>query len=217
MNEPEIVVFADQAAGADRGRRPGRRVPGRCGRGPRASRLGDDGRIDPGRASTAGSRPRPLVNAVPWADIHVWWGDDRYVPRDHPLSNVKPFEDVLLDVSDAEEGTAGAGYAGVPCRPRTSTRSGRARRSAAGAGAAWCAAALADELRAAGLPEQDGWPVFDIMLLGIGPTGTSCRSSRAHRPSTLPSSRWRSRPRRTSSRTSNGSRSTRRSSASPGR
>ena len=40
-----------------------------------------------------------------------------------------------------------------------------------GAGAAWCAAALADELRAAGLPEQDGWPVFDLMLLGVGADG----------------------------------------------
>ena len=40
-----------------------------------------------------------------------------------------------------------------------------------GAGAAWCAAALADELRAAGLPEQDGWPVFDLIVLGVGADG----------------------------------------------
>ena len=170
MNEPEIIVFADQAAGAIE-------AAGRV-----AASLADAvtarGRAD--WATTGGSTPvaiyrrlaaRPLVNAVPWADIHVWWGDDRYVPRDHPLSNVKPFEDVLLDVSDAEEGTAGAGYAGVPLPAenvhpfRTGEAIGR------GAGAAWCAAALADELRAAGLPEQDGWPVFDIMLLGIGPDG----------------------------------------------
>jgi len=170
VNEPEIIVFADQAAGAIE-------AVGRV-----AASLADAvtarGRAD--WATTGGSTPvaiyrrlaaRPLVNAVPWADIHVWWGDDRYVPRDHPLSNVKPFEDVLLDVSDAEEGTAGAGYAGVPLPAenvhpfRTGEAIGR------GAGAAWCAAALADELRAAGLPEKDGWPVFDIMLLGIGPDG----------------------------------------------
>ena len=46
----------------------------------------------------------PLVDAVPWDKVHVWWTDDRYVPRDHPLSNVKPFDDVLLDIADAEEG-----------------------------------------------------------------------------------------------------------------
>src|SRR5215207_3102553 len=34
-------------------------------------------------------------DAVPWPAVHVWWGDDRFVPRDHPLSNVKPFDDVL--------------------------------------------------------------------------------------------------------------------------
>src|SRR6476659_7681296 len=39
-----------------------------------------------------------------------------------------------------------------PCRPRTSTRSGPARRSA-------------------GLPQQDGGPVCDLILLGIGPDG----------------------------------------------
>ncbi len=170
MNEPEILVFPDQAAGAIE-------AAGRV-----AASLADAvaarGRAD--WATTGGSTPvaiyrrlaaRPLVNAIPWADVHVWWGDDRYVPRDHPLSNVKPFEDVLLDVSDAEEGTAGAGYAGVPLPAenvhpfRTGEAIGR------GAGAAWCAAALADELRAAGLPEREGWPVFDLMLLGVGPDG----------------------------------------------
>ena len=53
----------------------------------------------------------------------------------------------------------------------TSTRSRPARRSAEARGAAWCAATLADELRAAGLDEVDGWPVFDLMLLGVGPDG----------------------------------------------
>jgi len=170
VNEPEILVFPDQAAGAIE-------AAGRVAAS-LADAVAGRGRAD--WATTGGSTPvaiyrrlaaRPLVNAVPWGDVHVWWGDDRYVPRDHPLSNVKPFEDVLLNVSDAEEGTAGAGYAGVPLPAenvhpfRTSEAIGR------GAGAAWCAAALADELRAAGLPEHDGWPVFDIMLLGIGPDG----------------------------------------------
>jgi 6-phosphogluconolactonase len=170
VNEPEILVFPDQAAGAIE-------AAGRV-----AASLADAvaarGRAD--WATTGGSTPvaiyrrlaaRPLVNAIPWADVHVWWGDDRYVPRDHPLSNVKPFEDVLLDVSDAEEGTAGAGYAGVPLPAENVHPFPTGEAIGRGAGAAWCAAALADELRAAGLPERDGWPVFDLMLLGVGPDG----------------------------------------------
>ncbi len=113
----------------------------------------------------------PLVDIVPWAKVHVWWTDDRYVPRDHPLSNVKPFDDVLLGIADAEEGTASSRYPGVPLpieniHPfRTGESIGRA------AGAASCAAALADELRAEDLPEQEGWPVFDLIVLGVGADG----------------------------------------------
>ena len=55
----------------------------------------------------------PLRDAVPWDGVHVWWGDDRFVPRDHPLSNVAPFDDILVDVADLEEGTGGPHHPGV--------------------------------------------------------------------------------------------------------
>jgi 6-phosphogluconolactonase len=112
-----------------------------------------------------------LIDAVPWAAVHAWWGDDRYVPRDHPLSNVKPFYDVLLDIADSEEGTADSDAHGVPLPVEnihpfpTNEAIGESR------GAAWCAAALADELRAAELPSVEGWPAFDLMLVGIGGDG----------------------------------------------
>ena len=131
-------------------------------------------------ATTGGSTPvaiyrrlsaPPLDETVPWADVHVWWGDDRFVPRDHPASNVKAFDDVMLGIGAREEGTAGADRLGVPLQVDhvhpfpTGEAIGEAR------GAAWCAAELAGELRAAGLDDQDGWPVFDLMFLGIGPDG----------------------------------------------
>jgi 6-phosphogluconolactonase len=40
-----------------------------------------------------------------------------------------------------------------------------------GRGPEWCAATLADELRAAPLEQVDGWPAFDLMLMGIGGDG----------------------------------------------
>jgi 6-phosphogluconolactonase len=143
-----------------------------------ASAVAARGRAD--WATTGGSSPfgiyrrlvdPPLTETVPWPGVHVWWGDDRYVSRDHPLSNVKAFDDILLDLSGAEEGTAGTGRPGVPIALAnvhpfpTGEAIGRAR------GAAWCAATLASELRDAGLPASDGWPVLDLVLLGVGGDG----------------------------------------------
>ena len=57
------------------------------------------------------------------------------------------------------------------CRSTTSIPSRRASRIGGARGAAWCAATLADELRAAGVDFAGGWPVFDLMLIGIGSDG----------------------------------------------
>ena len=102
----------------------------------------------------------PIRDEVPWADVHVWWGDDRFVPRDHPLSNVKPLDDILLD---PEHGIR------IPLdhlHPFRTTES-----LGAGWDAAWTANALVNELGAAGLRLRDGWPVLDLILLGMGGDG----------------------------------------------
>jgi 6-phosphogluconolactonase len=136
------------------------------------------GRVD--WATTGGSSPieiyrhliqHPLCDTVPWDDVHVWWGDDRYVPRDHPLSNVKAFDDIVMNLSDAEEGTAGAGSAGVPIPIENlhPFRTGEAIGS--GAGPDGAAAELVSEMADQGLATQDGWPVVDLMLLGVGGDG----------------------------------------------
>ena len=170
MSEPELVIVSDPEAGAVEA---AARI---------ATILADAvaARARADWATTGGSTPigiyrrigtPPLVDAVPWAAVHVWWGDERYVPRDHPLSNVKPFDDVLLGVSGAEEGTAGGGHPGIPMPLENlhAFPTGEAIGEARGPG--WCAAVLADELRGAGLDERDGWPVLDLLLLGVGPDG----------------------------------------------
>src|SRR5215212_3221164 len=50
----------------------------------------------------------PLRDEVPWDDVHIWWGDDRLVPRDHPLSNRLPLDAVLVD-APARAGLSGFG------------------------------------------------------------------------------------------------------------
>ena len=170
MTDAEIVVIRDPEAGAV--------VAADRIAAALTAAVADRGRAD--WATTGGSSPfgiyrrlvaAPLIDAVPWADVHAWWGDDRYVPRDHPLSNVKPFDDILLEIGDAEEGTAGRGYSGIPMPAEnvhpvpTGEAIGRAR------GAEWCAATLAADLRSAGPAVSDGWPAFDLMFIGIGGDG----------------------------------------------
>lgn len=171
---PELVVVADRDAVAAEA---AERI---------ASALSDAvaarGRAD--WATTGGSlaapiyrrlAAEPLRDAIPWPGVHVWWGDDRYVPRDHPLSNVKPFDDILLAIAARQGGQTGLGSSGqatpVPLpienlHPFPTTAAIGAARDAA-----WCAAELATELEVANLERCGNWPVFDLVLVGIGADG----------------------------------------------
>jgi 6-phosphogluconolactonase len=58
-------------------------------------------------ALSGGSTPRrtyeilalePLRERVPWNGVHIFWGDERCVPPDHPESNARMAREVLLDL-----------------------------------------------------------------------------------------------------------------------
>ncbi len=175
MSGPEIVVVRDpDAAAHEAARRVGVALRDAVGRRGRADWAVTGGSTAVGIYRALATAP--LRDEIPWESVHVWWGDDRFVPRDHPLSNVKPFDDILLGIGAAEVGTAGGGPAGggpagVPMPPehfhpfRTGEAIGAAR------GAAWCADAMAAELREAGPISDDGWPAFDLLTLGMGGDG----------------------------------------------
>ena len=171
MSEPEVVVLANEERAADEAAERIAAALVDAVEAARAGRLGDDRRFSAGRHATAAWPRSPCVGTIPWASVHVWWGDDRYVPRDHPLSNVKPFDDVLLDIADAEEGTAGGRQRGVPIPIEnihpfpTGEAIGRARR-----GGLVCRGPRR-RVEGSGPPEQDGWPVFDLIVLGMGADG----------------------------------------------
>jgi 6-phosphogluconolactonase len=171
MSEPEIIVVPDADAAAT--------VAGDRVSAALRDAFGARGRAD--WATTGGSTPVGIyrhlaspahVNDTPWPHVHVWWGDERYVPRDHALSNVKPLDDILLDIGGHEEGSSlGSSAAVVPLPVANIHPFPTGEAIGESWGVAECAAVLEQELREAALPEVDGWPVFDLLLLGVGADG----------------------------------------------
>lgn len=170
MSAPEVVVVPDAAAAATRAAE----VIADALRGAVADRARADW------ATTGGSTPVGIYQAllsprlrdrVPWGVVHTWWGDDRFVPGDHPLSNVRPFDDIMLEAGGWESVRSDdhRKRARIPVANVHPFRTGEAL--GVGQDAATCAAELVAELREAGLPELDGWPVFDLILLGLGSDG----------------------------------------------
>ena len=108
----------------------------------------------------------------------MWWGDDRFVPSDHPLSNVLPFSQILLASGGDEEGSSpedadvGGSGGGVRIPAAHIHPVPVADAIAHAGGPAWAAAVYAETLRAAALPlAAGGDPAFDVVVLGVGPDG----------------------------------------------
>ncbi|MGH2512339.1 MAG: 6-phosphogluconolactonase, partial [Candidatus Limnocylindrales bacterium] len=102
----------------------------------------------------------PLRQRVPWSQVHVWWGDDRFVPRDHPLSNVLALDEILLNEVH-----------GVPLPVDQVHAWPTGRAMAANLDPDWCANEYAAQALQALPLDPAGLPVFDLVLLGIGPDG----------------------------------------------
>ncbi|HEX3557275.1 MAG TPA: 6-phosphogluconolactonase [Thermoanaerobaculia bacterium] len=109
-------------------------------------------------ALSGGSTPRDLYRALasppyrdrlPWSSVHVFWGDERHVPPDHPDSNFRMAREAMLDA--------------VPL-PAENVHRIRAEEP----DAAVAAAAYEAELRAFFHLAPGEWPRFDLVLLGLG-------------------------------------------------
>ena len=104
----------------------------------------------------------PIVDRIPWPQVHFWWGDDRFVPRGDPNSCVTSFVEELLG--------RGSHTWGAPV-PSSNIHPIPVDRALAGFhDNEWCAARYAEEL--AQVPLVDGnWPGFDLVLVGVGDDG----------------------------------------------
>jgi len=108
-------------------------------------------------ALSGGSTPKPLYEAIstqslPWEKIHVFWGDERYVPPDHPDSNQRMTSLAWLDKVDLPAENihpmpTGSGDPAVD------------------------AAAHAAELQTFFGTGAGEFPTFDLILLGTGDDG----------------------------------------------
>jgi 6-phosphogluconolactonase len=97
----------------------------------------------------------PARDAVDWAHLDLWWGDERFLPDGDPERNITQAREALLDA--------------VPLDPRrvhvTAPSDGEF-----GSDVEAAAAEYATELAAAAGPEDHARvPSFDVLMLGVGP------------------------------------------------
>jgi 6-phosphogluconolactonase len=163
VGEPELIVVADVEAASDLA---AERIAAAL-----AAAVERRGRAD--FCTTGGSAPSPiyrrlarspLCDSIPWPAVHLWWGDDRFVPRSHPESNVKAVDDVLLGGSALEAGGVPLPWGNIHPFPID-------RAIVEFHDPGWCALRYAEEMAAA-LPVKSGnWPAFDLILVGVGDDG----------------------------------------------
>lgn len=153
MTTPQVVVHRDKElmARAVAARLITKIVDAQAARGT-ASVVLTGGRN--GNALLAALAESPARDAVDWARLDLWWGDERFEPDGDPERNVTQARAALLDA--------------VPVDPRRVHAMPASDGPYADADAA--ADAYAAELAAASGGEDHGRvPAFDVLILGVGP------------------------------------------------
>ena len=107
-----------------------------------------------GIASLAALARHPARDAVDWTGVHLWWGDERFLPTGDPDRNETQARAALLDHLPQlpVENVHPMPAADVAATPEESARQ--------------YATELADHA-----PEGRTVPAFDVLLLGMGPDG----------------------------------------------
>jgi 6-phosphogluconolactonase len=107
----------------------------------------------------AALRTEPLRDAVDWSKVHLWVGDERFVRRTDPRSNMGAAEQTLL----------GLGGVPIPADQVHGWPTDDAIDLGLGPG---LAARRMAELGAGRAPDwATGRPTFDVVIVGIGPDG----------------------------------------------
>ncbi|MEU3462402.1 6-phosphogluconolactonase [Streptomyces sp. NPDC006733] len=154
MSTPQVVVHRDKElmAKAAAARLITKIVDAQSARGS-ASVVLTGGRN--GNALLAALAASPARDAVDWAHLDLWWGDERFEPEGDAERNVTQAREILLDAVPLDP-------ARVHAMPASDGAHGRDVDAAA--------ADYAAELAKASGPEDHGpVPTFDVLMLGVGP------------------------------------------------
>ena len=109
-------------------------------------------------ALSGGSTPRPFHralatthrDAIDWSRVHVFWGDDRFVPHDDERSNYRMARETLLDHVPLPEANVHPMPTSAPSPDEAAARYAQTLTDVFGEG---------------------GPPSFDLMIMGMGPDG----------------------------------------------
>jgi len=122
---------------------------------------------------SGGSTPRrlygrltapPYIEGIPWSRTHIFWGDERMVPRDHKHSNFAMAFETFLSKAPLPQSNIHP----IPTEAGDEERNAEAYEQALRrCFSRWSAE---DPVPSAG-DSTEGFPVFDFVLLGMGNDG----------------------------------------------
>jgi 6-phosphogluconolactonase len=127
-------------------------------------------------ALTGGSSAGPLYRklaasenraALDWSRVHLWWGDERFVPSDHPESNAGLAYRELLGTGNG----AGGGMPSLPIDPANVHPVPVEEVLSDDDPLELAAQRYAEELTRHITLARGGVPRFDVLLAGLGPDG----------------------------------------------